>query len=72
MDITTMRSCVLLPQNMGLKQKEKPAGIVVILYQQAVSNIISRLLSEYNIKTIYIPMKKSIHINRVIKDKLVV
>jgi hypothetical protein len=47
--------------------QKKPAGIVMILYQQPVSNI-SRLLTKYHIKTIRIPVKKSIHMLRPIKD----
>jgi hypothetical protein len=52
---------VLAPKQ-SFKQKEKPAGITAIMYQQAVSNTISRLLSKFTIKRVYIPVKKSIHI----------
>jgi hypothetical protein len=42
----------------------------MLLYQSAVCNKISRLLSKHSIKTIPIPVKKDIHMVRPIKDKL--
>jgi hypothetical protein len=53
--------CVLAPKQ-DFKQKEEPAGIAVILYQQAVSNRTSRPVSKCNIKIIHIPVKRNIHI----------
>jgi hypothetical protein len=39
-------------------------------YQHAVSNNVSRLLSEYSIKTVHISVKISIHMLGSLKDKL--
>jgi hypothetical protein len=41
---------------------EKLAWVAMILYQQAISDKISRLLTKYNPKTIDIPVRKNIHI----------
>jgi hypothetical protein len=58
-DMAYMKSGILTPKQ-GFKQKVKSAGIALILYQKPVSNRISSLLSRYNIKKIYIPMKRRI------------
>jgi hypothetical protein len=50
-------------------QKENPAGIVMILFQQAVSNKISRLLAKCNINTFHTLRKKNICMFRFIKEK---
>jgi hypothetical protein len=42
----------------------------MLLYQQAVSNKISRLLSKHNIKIIHMLVKTNIHMVRSVKEKL--
>jgi hypothetical protein len=42
----------------------------MVLYEQVVSNGISRLLAKYNIKEVHIPVKKNIHMLRPVKGKL--
>jgi hypothetical protein len=61
-------NCALVPKQRSLIQKEKPAGVAMIPFQQMVSNKISRLLTKHNIKTIHI-LVKNIHMLRPIKDK---
>jgi hypothetical protein len=57
-------------KHMSQIQKEKLAGAAMILFQQVVSNKISRLLAKRNVKTIHTLAKKSIHMLRPIKDKM--
>jgi hypothetical protein len=55
---------------MSQTQKEKPAGIAILPYQQAVFNKIIRLLFKHNIKIIHMLVKKSNHMVISVKDKL--
>jgi hypothetical protein len=50
--------------------EEKPTGVAVLPYQQAITTKISRILTKYNIKTIHVPRKKNIHMLRPVKDDL--
>jgi hypothetical protein len=51
-------------------QQEKPTGVAMLSYQLSVSNKISRLLNKYNIKTVHIAARKSMHLLRPAKDNL--
>jgi hypothetical protein len=42
----------------------------MLLYQQVISNRISKLLAKYNIKEVHIPVKKNMHMLRPVKEKL--
>jgi hypothetical protein len=51
-------------------KEEKPIGVVVLPYQHAIANQISRVLAKYNIRTILVPRKKNIYMLRPVKDDL--
>jgi hypothetical protein len=52
----------LHPKQKPEPKNNKPAGIALLPYQQAVSNKISRLLTKYNIKMVHIPKKEKLAI----------
>jgi hypothetical protein len=57
--------------NSKRKQKEnneKATATALLPYQQSTSNKISRLLSNYDIRTIHVPAKKTCHMLRPVKD----
>jgi hypothetical protein len=58
------------PKQKPQTKDEKPVGVVLLPYQQAITNKISRLLAKHNIRTIHIPIKKNIHMLRPVKDDL--
>jgi hypothetical protein len=60
----------LYTKNKQQKKTEEPTGIVMLPYQHATSNKISRVLGKYNMKTIHVPMKKTISTVRPLKDNL--
>jgi hypothetical protein len=62
-------ACSSHPKQKPKLNDEKPSSIA-IPYQKAITNKISRLLAEYNIKTVHIPRKKNTHMLRPVKDDL--
>jgi hypothetical protein len=58
------------PKQKPKSKSEKPVGISVLPYQQAISNKISRLLAKYNIRMVHILQKKNICMLRPVKDDM--
>jgi hypothetical protein len=60
----------LYPRHKPQRQCVELTAVAMLPYQHCVTNKISRLLAKYNIKTIHIPTRKSIHMLSSVKDKL--
>jgi hypothetical protein len=60
----------LHPKQKPQAKEEKPTGVPVLPYQQAIINKINTLLAKYNIKTIHVQRKKNIRMFRPVKDDL--
>jgi hypothetical protein len=56
-------------QNRKLKDK-KPIRIARLPHNKSYSNKISRLLAKFNIRTVHIPLKKTIQVLRSVKHDL--
>jgi hypothetical protein len=55
-----IRGAIHCKQKPKLKD-DKPARIARLAYQKSCSNKISRLLAKFNIRTVHIPRKKTMH-----------
>jgi hypothetical protein len=61
---------LLHPKQTSKLKDEEPTGIARLPYQKSYSNKISRLLAKFNIRTVHITWKKTIHMLRSVKGDL--
>jgi hypothetical protein len=60
----------LHPKQKPKLKDAKPTRIARLQYHKSYSSKISRLLAKFNVRTVHIPRKKTIHMLRSVKDDL--